>query len=83
MKRGIFRRAKCLIFAPAVFENMQSTSRNRFFFAPAVFYSCRAPRGCNCSAGNPPPIGNPVLKHIQTDVILKKNLILKLFLNSK
>jgi hypothetical protein len=54
-----------------VFENTQSTSGNQFF-DPAVFYLRKAPRGCNCSAGNPPPRGNLGLKRTQTHVILKK-----------
>jgi hypothetical protein len=66
-ERGISRRAKCLVFAPGVFENMQSTSGNRFF-APAVFYSCRAPHGCNCSTGNPSPRGTPGLKRTRNTI---------------
>jgi hypothetical protein len=27
-ERGIFRRANCLVFAPAVFKNMQNTSKS-------------------------------------------------------
>jgi hypothetical protein len=29
-------------------------------------------RSKNCSGGNPPPMGNPGLKHTRTDDILKK-----------
>jgi hypothetical protein len=52
-------------------QNTQSISGN-CFFTPAVFYSRRAPHGCNCSEGNPPPRGNPGLQRIRTDTILKK-----------
>jgi hypothetical protein len=46
--------------------------RKPAFFSPAVFYSRRAPRGCNCFEGNPPPRGNPGLKRTWTNAILKK-----------
>jgi hypothetical protein len=61
--------------------------RKQFFFAPAVFYSCSAPRECtgNCSAGNPPR-GNPGLKRTRMDAILKNfkfEISLKLKINVK
>jgi hypothetical protein len=37
--------------------------------APAVNYYLA---GANCSAGNPPPRGNPGLKRTRLDAILKK-----------
>jgi hypothetical protein len=37
--------------------------------APAVYFHHA---GANCSAGNPPPIGNPGLKVTWTNAILKK-----------
>jgi hypothetical protein len=55
-------------------RNKQNTSGN-FFFSPAVFYSRRALSGCSFSAGNPTPRGNPELKRIRMDAILKKNRV--------
>jgi hypothetical protein len=70
-EKGISQRANCLVFALAVFE-IRRAPQETSFFAPAVFFSRRAPRGCNCSAENPPPTGNPGLKRTRTDAILKK-----------
>jgi hypothetical protein len=51
--------------------------RSNLFSLPAVSYQHA---GANCSAGNPPPSGNPGLKRTRTEAILK-NSIKKLILN--
>jgi hypothetical protein len=49
--------------------NMLRYHRSNLSSPPAVSYHHA---GANCSAGNPPPRGNPGLKCTQTDAILKK-----------
>jgi hypothetical protein len=71
-EKGISRRANCLVFALAVFIIRRASQETVFFFTPAVFYSHRAPRGCNGPVGNPPPRGNSGLQRTRTDAILKK-----------
>jgi hypothetical protein len=38
-ERGIFRRANGLIFTPAEFKNIQSTSENRFFCSNSILFT--------------------------------------------
>jgi hypothetical protein len=45
-REGNFPESKLSGFAPAVFE-IRSARHETGFFAPAVFYSRRAPRGCS------------------------------------
>jgi hypothetical protein len=44
-EKGISWGANCQVFAPTVFE-IRRAPQETGFFAPAVFYSCRAPCGC-------------------------------------
>jgi hypothetical protein len=44
-RKGISWRAKCQVFAPAVF-NIHRAPQESVFFGPAVFYSRRTPCGC-------------------------------------
>jgi hypothetical protein len=45
-REGNFQGSKLSGFCSGSIQNTQSTSENRFFVAPAVIYSCRAPCGC-------------------------------------
>jgi hypothetical protein len=44
-EKGIFRKANCQVFALAVLEICRAPQKT-IFLALAVFYSCRAPCGC-------------------------------------
>jgi hypothetical protein len=83
-EKGISRGANCQVFAPAVFEIRRAP---RVFLYRFAHFSCSHGQGCNtayikirqieyrrsknCSAGSPPPRGNPGRKCTRTDAILK------------
>jgi hypothetical protein len=70
-REGNFAESKLSGFCSGGIRNTQSTSGNHFF-APAVFYSRRAPRGCSALREILLQEENPGLKCTRTDVILKK-----------
>jgi hypothetical protein len=55
-------------FELTLIKSAKAPLRSVFYFAQSKIKYCRSK---NCSAGNPPPIVNPGLKHTRTDAILK------------
>jgi hypothetical protein len=85
-EKGIFQGANCQVFAPAVFKICRAPRvfLYRFEHFPVVMVRVSTMliyllkirqieygQSKNCSAGNPPPRGNPGLKCTRTDAILK------------
>jgi hypothetical protein len=70
-ERRISWRANCLVFAPAVFKIRRAPQETGFCCSSGILIT-QSTTWVFCSAGNPPPRGNPGLKCTRTDDILKK-----------
>jgi hypothetical protein len=67
-ERGISQIANCLVFAPAVFEIRRAPQETGFCCSGGILFT-QSTMWVLCTAGNPPPRGNPGLKCIRTDDI--------------
>jgi hypothetical protein len=78
-REGNFQESKLSGFWSGGIQNMQSTSENYFFCSGSILFT-QSTTCVFCSAGNPPPSGNPGLKRSRMDDILK-NFEFKMNLN--
>jgi hypothetical protein len=77
-EKGISQRANCLVLL-RWYSKYAEHLRKPFFFTGGILLTQSTTR-LFCSAGNPPPRENPVIKRTRTDDILKK---FKFKMNSK